>query len=174
MPGVPAVLLTGTIGSGKTVVAVEVGALLQERGVSAALVDLDWLGWAHLGSGFDGYDGLIARNLAAVWPNFVAAGAHAFVLVRAVREQASIERIRRAVPDAELTVVRLTAPQALIERRIRRRDAGVELVEHIAASADFARALDEAGLDAAVVVNDERPIREVAGDVLRAWSPKTY
>ena len=43
------ILITGTLGAGKTAVAVEAGRLLSLRDVRVAVVDLDWLGWVHLG-----------------------------------------------------------------------------------------------------------------------------
>ena len=41
-----ALLLTGTVGAGKTTVAATVGDLLREHGVPNATVDLDELRWA--------------------------------------------------------------------------------------------------------------------------------
>jgi adenylylsulfate kinase len=169
MARVPTLLLTGTIGSGKTVVAAEVGALLAERGTPVALIDLDWLNWVHLGPAFTRYDDLLIRNLTAVWPNFLAAGARSFVLVRAVEKQATIDAIRAALPDADLAVVRLVASPSAIAERLRRRDAGATLAEHLAEAERFTRTMDEASLEGAVVSNDGRAVRAVAGDVLAAW-----
>jgi adenylylsulfate kinase len=171
MARVPTLLLTGTIGSGKTVVAAEIGTLLEERGTPVAVLDLDWLAWAHLGPTFTGLDELLIQNLRAVWPNFVAAGARAFVLVRAVEAQAGIDAIRAALADAELTVVRLLASPAVIEERLRRRDAGAMLAEHLTEAKRFARAMDEANLEGNVVRADGRPVRVVADDVLSVWRP---
>jgi hypothetical protein len=56
---VRALLLTGTVGSGKTAVATEMGLLLEERELPSAIVDLDWLGWVHLGTAFEGVERLI-------------------------------------------------------------------------------------------------------------------
>jgi hypothetical protein len=169
MARVPTLLLTGTIGSGKTVVAAELGALLEKRGTPVALIDLDWLNWVHLGPAFTRHDDLLVRNLTAIWPNFLAAGADSFVLVRAVEKQATIDAIRAALPDADLTVVRLVASPAAIEARLRRRDAGATLAEHLAEAGRFTRAMDEGSLEGAAVSNDGRAVRAVAEDVLFAW-----
>jgi hypothetical protein len=169
MARVPTLLLTGTIGSGKTVVAAEVGALLEERGTPVALIDLDWLNWVHLGRAFTRYDDLLVRNLTAVWPNFLAAGARSFVLVRAVETQTTIDAIRAALPDADLAVVRLVASRATIAERLRRRDAGAMLAEHLAEAERFSRTMDEASLEGAAVSNDGRTVRAVAADVVAAW-----
>src|SRR5438309_2977231 len=119
-----AVLLTGTVGSGKTAVATEMGVLLEASGVPSVVVDLDWLGWVHLPEGSLTPDELIARNLAAIWPNLSATGARHAVLTRGVLAAERLDALRRAVPDADLTVVRLTAPPDTLEDRLSRRDAG--------------------------------------------------
>jgi len=67
---VPAAFLTGPVGVGKTAVATALGELLEAAGASVAVLDLDWLGWAHLGPGAPSPDQLIALNLSAVSPNF--------------------------------------------------------------------------------------------------------
>jgi adenylylsulfate kinase-like enzyme len=169
MASFPTVLINGTIGSGKTAVATELGHLLEERRVRCALIDLDWLSWVHLGRDFDRLDELMAQNIATIWPNFVAAGARAFVLTRAIERDATLSTLRRAIPDASLTVIRLTAPQRVIEKRLRQRDAAKELEEHLHDSPGVAEAMEEANIDDAIVSNDGLSLREVAERVLDAW-----
>ena len=171
MPGIPAVLLTGTIGSGKTAVAVELGHLLEERGISAAVIDLDWLNWVHLAREPGGLDDLMARNVAAVWPNFLAAGARAFVLTRAIEREATLAAVRRSIPNASLTVLRLVAPPRVIEQRLRRRDTGSELEEHLRESKLLAAKMAQVRLEDATVPNDGAPVSAVAESVLAAWRP---
>ncbi len=166
---VPTLLITGTIGSGKTSVAIAIGEILSERGEANAGVDLDWLGWVHLPDGDDGTIlELIARNLTAIWPNLRTAGVRRVVLVRALRAQEELETLRRAVPDAEITVVRLAAKAAVIEQRLRRRDSGKELEELLDQTAAFAEALDRAALEDVTVSNEYRQVELVAADVLRS------
>lgn len=152
----PAVLLTGPVGVGKTVVAAELGELLAELGVRAAVIDLDWLGWLAGADG--GIDELIVRNLDATWPNYEAAGAERAVLARSVRDRRLVEALRARF---DLTVVRLTASDETVAARLGRRDAGSQLAEHLA----------EGGREADVpdfeVTNDGASVREVAHEVLR-------
>ena len=89
---VRALLLTGTIGSGKTAAAAEIGLLLEAEQLPSAIVDLDWLGWVHLGASFEGVEELIARNLAAIWPNLRSAGVGHLVLVRAIHRRRGAPR----------------------------------------------------------------------------------
>jgi adenylylsulfate kinase len=173
MEAVPTLLLTGTVGAGKTAVATEIGLLLEERAIPAAVVDLDWLAWTHALPG-DGVDALLAQNLAATWPNFRRAGARAFVLARALGSVGSVTAIRRAIPEADLTVVRLLASPAAVVERLRRRDGGRVLAEHLRESVELTAALDRARPERVAVPTDGRTPREVAEDVLGRWAPAAY
>jgi adenylylsulfate kinase len=153
-----AILVCGPVGVGKTVVAAEVGDLLAERGVPTAVIDLDWLGW--LAGGREGeIDDLILRNLAATWPNFEAAGAERLVLARSVRDPGLVNTLRSRF---DLTVVRLTAPEATVAERLRGRDAGAQLAEHLGEPATEAD-----GTDVEVANDGRAPIREVAESIVR-------
>ena len=148
-------------------VAIEVGHLLEQQGKATAVVDLDWLGWLHLRSASISADQLIARNLAAIWPNLHEAGMRYAVLARAVLGRDALNALRSAIPVAELVVVRLTASPTTIERRLRQRDSGQELEEHLRESLAMSRALDEAGLEDFAVAGDQGSPEEVAREVLR-------
>jgi hypothetical protein len=165
MPTARALLITGTVGSGKTAVAVEAARLLEGRGERAAAVDLDWLAWLHV-PGFEAYDELIGRQLGAIWPNLLEVGVERLLLARAVLSRSGLAPIRAALPAVELSVVRLVAPPAVIEERLRRRDGGAELAEHLAAFARMAEQVASVPADA-VVTNEGRSLMEVAEEVLR-------
>jgi adenylylsulfate kinase-like enzyme len=163
---IPTLLLTGTVGAGKTVVAIEIGHILERQGKSAAVVDLDWLGWLHMRSSAVSADQLIARNLAAIWPNLREAGMSHAVLARAILSRDGLEALRVAAPEAALTVVRLTASPSTIERRLRQRDSGKELEEHLRESTEMSRAMDREALEDTSVANDDRSPTEGAREVL--------
>jgi adenylylsulfate kinase len=164
-----AILLTGTMGSGKTVVTIAIGELLERRGQPYALIDLDWLGWVEPApsSGLS-QRAVLAENLRLVWPTFREAGVTRLVLARFVEDRAQLEEFRAALPGVQLAVVRLLAPAPLIERRLRARDAGAQLAEHLAEFAGFAERGETTALEDAVVENGERSLDDVAADVLEA------
>jgi signal recognition particle GTPase len=172
---VRALLLTGTVGSGKTAVATEMGLLLEERELASAIVDLDWLGWVHLGAAFEGVERLIAGNLAAIWPNLRSAGVRRLVLVRAIHRRDAVDGLRRALPDADLTVVRLSSFEATVKERLQRRDTGPVLEEHLRQAVVMAELMDRAALEDFKVANDGRPLREVATEILlrAGWVQRT-
>lgn len=163
--GVRALLLTGGLATGKTVVAKEVIAIASVRGLHAAAIDLDWLGWAT-GAAI-GLDDLIARNLTAVAGNYAAAGIDHLVLARTLVNPRGLQVVAAALPGWELTVVRLAAPRSALEQRIRTRDSGAELQEHLAEIDEMTQLATDAAPLAHVVVNDQRDLDDVAREVMR-------
>ena len=159
-----ALLLCGTVGSGKTTVMLALGEQLKARGDPYALVDLDWLCWVSPapGSGLSVQDVLVA-NLRAVWPAYAEAGVTYVVLARHVRAAADVEEIRAAV-GGELVVIVLDAPRGVLETRIRARDTDSDLDEHLAELAAESAPL---ALGTAVA-NDGGTPRETAREVLAA------
>jgi CobQ/CobB/MinD/ParA nucleotide binding domain len=151
--GVPGVLLTGTVGVGKTAVAVELGRVLAERGQKAAVIDLDWLGWLT-GAGAVDTELLIRDNLVATWVNYRDRGATRVVLVRMISDPRHLAALRNTLEDVSLTVVRITTSPERIEARLRKRDTGAELEEHLAESGAMTTRLDASKIEDLQVSND--------------------
>ena len=76
MNAVPTLVLTGTVGAGKTMIAEAISELLRERGIRHALIELDRLGQMYPPlDADDPFDlSLALRNLAVTSPIFVTAG----------------------------------------------------------------------------------------------------
>jgi hypothetical protein len=158
------VLITGVYGSGKSSVAAEIAFVLEGRGESFALLDLDFLGWGGVpGRGRASEVALLAENLAAVTANYRRAGVGRFVLAWFVRTSAELDVIRAAV-GMPLRVVRLIVPLEQIGQRLAtdvtsgRRDDLLAAAESIAAD-------EGSGLEELVISNDQ-PIATVAEQVL--------
>jgi shikimate kinase len=164
-------VLTGPLGAGKTTVAVEVGRQLEAKGISCGVIDLDWLGWIHPATCLHSVEELILKNLMAVWPNFSALGVNYLVLARALIGGGIVEALAARFAQADITVVRLHASPRTLRHRLRRRDSGGELREHLAELHDITAAMDKANLTSRVVVNDTLPVEQVALKVLGmiAW-----
>ena len=160
-----AILLVGPVGSGKTTTLHEIEALLDEQGVPNAIVDLDWLAWAtpQRGTAHD----LLVRNLADVWRNVHEAGIAHIALARALDDADEIAGVRTALAGCETFVVDLTGDAGELRERVRRRDAGVELDEHLAMLDAWAATERGVRADAEVGIDGKSP-RQVAIDVLGA------
>jgi energy-coupling factor transporter ATP-binding protein EcfA2 len=166
------ILLTGSVGSGKTRLLHELGELLEEREEPYALVDLDWLAWCRPTTGFAVRD-ILVRNLEAAWKTFAAAGIERLVLARHVELPGDVAALRGALPGVELTVVEVRSPLGVVEARLRARDTGRELAEHLA-EARRCTAAGASPVADATVENGDRPIRDVAREALAAagWAPR--
>jgi hypothetical protein len=164
---IPVLLVTGTLGSGKTVLAADIGELLADRETRAAIIDLDWLGWVSPSPrGSHTIDHLILSNLAAVWSNFLAAGAGRLVLARTVLDRELIDGLCEAIGPIDLSIVRVTATSDTIAARLGARDTGAVLAQHLAEASEFAEVLDELSAEDFRVSNDGRPIREVSEEIV--------
>jgi len=147
-----ALLLTGGLGAGKTSVALAVGEALEQAAVPGVVMDLDWLCWAwgpQLSD--DGVHELLCRNVAAVVPNLLAAGAERLVLARGLLHSHDLDALREALGTIPLTVVRLTVSEETARTRLQARDDGQQLAEHLAELENFETQVRDAAGDAPVV-----------------------
>ena len=150
---------------GKTAIAQEVVVVAAERGLEVAAIDLDWLGWTS-GTAVS-IDELIGQNLGAVAANYRKAGIEKLVLARAVVSSESLDAIAGALPGWKLSVVRLQAARPTVERRIRARDSGAELEEHLRQIDEMTKRTNAVTPDAPVVVNGDGSLRDAALEVIR-------
>ena len=164
---VSVLLLTGTVASGKTTIAYEIaGGLPPAKAVVA--IDLDQLGWAYIPDApHETILKLRMDNLAAIWPNIRSAGLRHVVISGTVYTDETLQLVRQAVGRSQLTVVRLVSSPQLLERRLRRRDMGRRLEDHLAVMPEVERKLDQFKLEDFQVTNDERTPRDVAISILK-------
>jgi energy-coupling factor transporter ATP-binding protein EcfA2 len=120
---IPALVITGPVGAGKSTVAAALSALLEERGVRHAMIDQDRLRWIVPNPPGDAFAAAFGyRNLAAIWPNYRAAGIDCLILADVVEDRAQVAEYERAMPGAAVTIIRLDVPMTLIIRRLERRE----------------------------------------------------
>ncbi len=167
---VPTLLLSGTVGSGKTTIGQEINDALAELEVPNAFVDLDAL-CAQWPSTSKWNRDLMFENLASLWPNYAAHGATHLVLAHVLEDPTDLDGYREAVPSAEITVCRLVAQEALRAERLRgRMPPGPSLDWHLHRTVELHDILERAAFEDFVIAN-EGPVRAVALEVLRraAW-----
>lgn len=163
MGSADAILLTGTVGVGKTTVLTELGELLERGEEPYALVDLDWLAWIRpaVATGAT-VTGVLCDNLRHVAATFRAAGVERIAFARATSDPGEIEGIREALGADRLAVIRLTAAPATIEARLRARDRGDQLTEHLLEATAFAAAAEASGIGDLVLATDTADAAAVA------------
>ncbi|MBB1244500.1 hypothetical protein GL263_13135 [Streptomyces durbertensis] len=165
-----ALLITGTVGVGKTSVADAASGALTRARIPHAVVDLDRLCQFWPAPADDPFNlGLQLRNLRALARNHFEAGARRLVLAGVVECRRDRARYRAAV-GAELSVCRLTAdPAALRERLVRRHhDDEDGLRWHLRRAGELTGILDRARPEDFSVDTSGRSVIEVAGAVLEA------
>lgn len=165
---VPVLLITGPVGVGKSTVAGEAVRQLRDADIAHAYIDLAQIGACWPTPADDPWqERLLHRNLACMWANFRAAGARRLVLCRVLEARSLLRHIESAVPGAEITVIRLRAPLALIHARVRAREAGRDPRWYSDAATDLARQMDEVRVEDHLIDNVDRPAGEVAAEALR-------
>jgi len=161
-------VITGSMGAGKTTMIGELSDLLAASGVAHAAIDIDALGSAHVPRAAIDLAAIAYRNLAAVVRNYAAEGVTSFVLAGAIETAPELALLRDAVGEGELVVCRLRAPVDLMENRVRAREPGVWREKYVGRVALLEETLDQAALEDFAVANDGgRPITEVAREILQ-------
>lgn len=159
----PLLVISGSLGAGKSTALAEASDLLAEVGVPHAAIDLDALAVTHPRADPHG-ERLAFANLAAVWPNYAAAGAARLLIARVVEDRADLDRYRAAVPGAEPVVCRLTAPLSVMRERLRIREPGMFLPAALARTEELDAILEHTRVEDFTV--DNGPGRNI-GDVAR-------
>ena len=163
------VLVTGTVGVGKSTVGHALAERAAQREVSAAFLDVDELSrlWpAPAGDPFR--TGLILTNLRAITGNYEAAGASLLVLAWAIQDAEDLTRLEAAV-GAPVMAIRLCAPAAVIDERLQQRHQGAEsdgLAWHIRRAPELL-AIQDHGLSGLPTVGAVGQVAEVADAVLQ-------
>jgi len=163
-----ALLITGTVGAGKTSVAAAVGSILAEARIPHAVIDLDDLTQSWPAPPDDPYNFTMElRNLESLARNYLSVGACRLVVSGVVETTAARARYRVAL-GVELSVCRLRADLAELHRRLRIRHAGAdsEMRWHLDRAGQLDQILDQSAVDDFEVISDGRPLTDIAADVL--------
>ena len=161
---VPVIVISGSMGSGKTTVMAEASDLLTASGIAHAAIDLDGLGVGHVSRG-ESAD-IPYRNLASVWENYAAAGATRLLIAAAVESRAELDRTREAIPGSEVIVCRLKAGVDTMQQRVRAREPGMLQEKLLARVAELETLLEDVQLEDFSLINDHRSVTEVARELL--------
>ncbi|WP_206343142.1 adenylate kinase family protein [Streptomyces mesophilus] len=169
-PSPQAVLITGTVGVGKTSVADAVGDRLAEAGAPHGVVDLDRLCQVWPAPAGDPFNSrVLLRNVRAVAGTYLESGARRLVLAGVAESRDEVRALAEAV-GVPLTVCRLEAQLPVVRERLRARhtDDPEGLRWHLDRSGELAGILDAAHVADCSVDAARRTVTEVAEAVLRA------
>lgn len=175
-------VVSGTMGAGKSAVASAIGDALGERGARYGWIDADALcqaGPADPGDPFN--QTLLFDALAGAAPAYRNRGLGLVILARVVEDPDDRGRYARAFRSdggsADVTIARVTAPEAVCLERIDAREPEGPWREFgRARSIELAAALEELDVDDLVVENAGRTAAETAAVVLDGvgWGEPTF
>lgn len=165
---VPVAVVTGPVAVGKSAVLREADALLVGAGIPHASVELEDVArfWGPEPAAGHTRPDVACRNLASIWANYRVAGADRLLLSLLMERRSDLDLVRKAIPDARITVVQLQAPLAVIEGRVRSREPATAEQE-LSAARWWVSRLESSTFADHVVDNGGRPASEVAAEVLR-------
>ena len=158
-------IITGTMGSGKTTVLAEASDLLALRHIAHAAIDLDALGLAYLPSATSN-DGVMYLNLRSVCENYASHGVKRLLLARAIEDRTELELCRGVVSATNTVVCRLTANIETMQQRVKMRELGALQGEFVARVAKLNPILDRARLEDFTIGNENRSPADVAREML--------
>ena len=168
---VPILIVTGSVGVGKTTVASEISELLEQARIAHAFVDLDALRWCYPRRPDDRFSvGLGMKNLAAVWSNFRERGATSLVVADVIESRAELDRYRAAIPGADIFVVRLSASLHTLADRLKRRELGAGLAWHLQRAPELAAIMERNKVEDLLVATDGKTVTQIAEEILAVWA----
>jgi DNA polymerase III delta prime subunit len=166
---VPTLLITGPVGVGKTSVAFELIEVLEEHDVPHTFFDVDNFSYFHPKPEDDPFGERFAlKAVATLFPELQSQGVERLILARVLWERDSLKLYEAAIPDAVITVVRLTAPLPVIEERLRRRELGAGLAWHLDRAAELDAHWRAHPVEDLLVETADRSVRSIALEIASA------
>ena len=174
--GMEITLITGPAGIGKSTLCWEMSAQLVTAQVAHAVIETDELDRVFPRPSSEdlkrirpGTTDVSSINLAAIWSTYRALG-HTRLVMSGVMQHLDFDRrwILAAIPDATITVTRLTASEPILLARLAQREIGSGADEQVKRSLRQARRMtcEDAG-GVFVVPTDGKTPTELAKAVLR-------
>ena len=165
-----ALVITGGLGSGKTSVAIDLAAHLDQTETTYALIDLDFLCWAKPAPDCElSIHELLLMNLIPVVRGFQFAGIRHFILPRFLTTTSEVVQLRDALALAgiqDVTIVELTVSPETALTRLAHRDHGATLEAHRHLVASLRADADIAEFR---IATDDLPISDVTNKVRQHW-----
>jgi hypothetical protein len=157
-------IITGTMGAGKTTVLGEASDLLALRHIGHAAIDLDALGLAHLPSTASN-DVVTYRNLQSICKNYASIWVTRFLVARAIEDRAELELCRSAVSASNTVVCGLAASIETMQQGVKMRESGVSRWDIMPESRNCISLLTAQPEDF-IVTSEGRSVTEVAQEML--------
>ncbi|HYI25194.1 MAG TPA: hypothetical protein VD767_07280 [Thermomicrobiales bacterium] len=165
---VPAIVVTGPFGAGKSTVAEAVAEVLGHHRIRHALIDMDFLRSVYPHSGGDAFRVQLGlRNLAAIWPSLRDEQIACVVLADVVEHPDQVADFERAMPGARVTIARLDVPMPILFARLEMRETPDAVEAYQESASNLQTIMEKAGVGDIVIDVGEREPHDVAAEILR-------
>jgi hypothetical protein len=109
------------------------------------------------------------KNLSSIWPNYKKMGIRNLIIPTVIESNEAIRKYKSAVPNSHVTVARLTAKVSTLHNRLEQREVGDPLTWHKNRAIELSKQFEERKLENFVIDTENKPITEVAEEVLSKW-----
>ena len=165
---IPVIVITGTVGAGKSTVMREMSEALQARGIRHAGIDQSYLRWVYPAPDGDRFAAQLGfRNLAAIWPNLREVGLGCVLVADVVEQPSQFAQYETAMPGTAATVVRLVVPIPLILARLEERETGASLAWSQHRAPELHGIQERANVGDVVIDVGQRSPGEVAEEIMQ-------
>lgn len=173
-----AIIITGTVGVGKTTTMAALTAYLEDHGVSCAGIDMDALRWFYPHPEGDRFGSSVGRkHLAYLAASYHELGIPLLVLADVVEQENDRSALAAAMPQYDVHVVRLRLGLDAVADRLRQREDPERLAWYVHRAPELEAIQDEAGVGDTIINIGDRSPREIANllaDQLHLLARHTY
>lgn len=166
-------VITGSVGVGKSSTADAISEILRKRDVPHAVIDMDYLRYAFPRPTDDPFHQVLgAKNLASVWKNYESIGVRKIIIPNVVEDKADVDAIAKAIPNAKVTVVHLKANLDTVHKRLHERHGKRDMDNlnwHLDRAVELTKQLEDADVEDFVVDTEDKPLTDVAEQILAKW-----
>lgn len=167
MERVKVVIISGSVGVGKTSVAEEMADILKIKSIPYAYIDLDNLAHAYPRPKDDPFHSKLAlKNLAAVWKNLKKVGAKFLIIPRVFESRDELKDYQKAIPNADIILVGLRAKLSTTHKRLRKR-GGSSLRWHLDRAAVLTKQFDEKQIEDFVIKTENKSPSRIAKEIIQ-------
>mgnify|MGYP001564731667 FL=1 len=160
-------ILTGSVGVGKSSVAEAISNILSSKSIPNAIIDLDYLRHAHPEPQNDPFHMKLGyKNLASIWRNYEDIGITHLIIPNVVENKKELKEFKSAIPNADIHIIRLKADIKTIHDRLKRRDTGESLKWHLNRAIVLTKQLKSTKIEDLVVDTKNKFITTIAKEII--------
>ncbi|MCO5229338.1 MAG: hypothetical protein M9934_13800 [Thermomicrobiales bacterium] len=158
-----AIIITGTVGVGKTTTMAALTAYLEDHDVSCAGIDMDALRWFYPHPEGDRFGSSVGRkHLAYLAASYHELGIPLIVLADVVEHENDHRALAAAMPQYDIHVIRLRLGMDAVVDRLRQREDPERLAWYLHRAPELEAIQDDAGVGNMVIDIADHSPREIA------------